>query len=143
MPEAQTELTLTKEEPAPVEPPDFFNLYIRKKLGLSDGWRWIRLRAVDGPGGKSYTHAEGAEPTGERYKSGKRKGEINFRKLVPGSERTVIVDVDELDRFKEEWERETGSCFVCAGSGQASYGWSIHEGTKYRPCSRCQSKKKP
>ena len=51
----------------------------------------------------------------------------------------VVVSDSEMNAFAQEYERTTGKCWNCKGSGQAFAGWSKDEGTKTRPCERCQA----
>lgn len=125
------------EKPKRPELPDFWSMLARKLLGITDErWRWYTLSVVDHdqPRAVAQSMIEGAIPTGEVFKSGKRKGELNLCKKVPGSERKVCVFFRDYDAFVKEWERENATCSTCMNTGLASAGWSVAEGQKYRPC---------
>lgn len=49
----------------------------------------------------------------------------------------VIVSSQEVAAEEQRYERETGKCLVCLGSGQEFASWSRKEGVCYSPCRRC------
>jgi DnaJ-class molecular chaperone len=40
-------------------------------------------------------------------------------------------------RAATEKYESSGLCWNCKSTGQTWAGWSVSEGAKYRPCSRC------
>lgn len=65
---------------------------------------------------------------------GPRKGEEawNTKDSV-----TLIVSKSEVRDEEARFERESGHCFVCGGSGQEWAGWSKDTGSRTKPCERC------
>lgn len=117
---------------APWEPPDFWSMHARKLLSLPEDWRWTSLEAIPGGDGRDYSQVKGAIPFGVRFKSGPRKGEINWAHRR--EERTVVIPFKEHHAFIAAWEDETGLCHDCGNTGQATAGWLRDEGAKYAPC---------
>lgn len=67
---------------------------IRQEHGLPEGWRAYRL-AVLGTNGSHVQMDGGVYP--ETYSKGPRKGSPDYRKPLPGSERTVIISMLDYD----------------------------------------------
>ena len=76
----------------------------------------------------------GVAPTTTR---GKRKGKPNWRKMDKTTKRTVVITVEEHKAWLIEWEKKTGLCSRCEGTGKLLESWSREEGDKYRPCPKC------
>ena len=68
---------------------------------------------------------------------GEHKGMPNWNKRDRATEKTVFITPEEHDRWVQEWEKKTGKCADCTGSGKQLSGWSVTEGAKYRPCKKC------
>lgn len=100
----------------------------RRKLGaLPDGWevcRWSRI-------GTDAVLYEGGVPT--VIQRGPNKGKKRWRGPVQSA---VVTDAEEWAE-RARYERETGRCANCYGSGRQWAGWHYQEGTKYRPCRAC------
>lgn len=115
--------------------PDFYSMHARKLLGLPESWCWFRLNGVELSPGRTAVEVTGAIPS-VAFKSGKRKGELNWKKAV--SKATVtIIDSDHL-AFIRAWEESTGLCSNCGGSGKELARWHHIEGETMRPCSKCK-----
>lgn len=121
--------------------PDFYSMHARKILGLPDAWRWISLNAEDDGRGNFYTVMVGAIPDGVCFKSGKRKGEINWK--FRHEERRLLLGHKEHAEFIRAWEVETGKCSKCGGSGQTMVRWTATDGAIDGPCSACAATGKP
>jgi len=67
------------------------------------------------------------------YHSGPRKGRPNYRKPEPGTERAVIITMDDIKAEAERYRAETGRCPECYGTGMEWRGFGP-EGTYYRRC---------
>jgi len=65
-------------------------------------------------------------------KSGPRKGKPTWD---PPHEQ-VFVSAAEIIAFERRYERKTGKCAMCDGTGQVWAGYKVGEGHRYRPCSR-------
>lgn len=118
--------------------PDFYNM-IAVERGMPKGWQWYALKALGDPSVTPREHAAalvtGGVP-GERYKSGKRKGEVNWAKCTNRGE--LVITFRDYDERAVRWEHETGNCKTCGGDGQEWSGWSAGEGSRYRECTRCK-----
>jgi hypothetical protein len=91
------------------------------------GWKAFRWQQADG--GHIVT---GAIPIGT-YRSGPRKG----RPKYPKDSQIVVVTTEELNAKAKEYEKETGNCWECKGTGLVFVGWSKAEGSKRNTCPRC------
>ena len=100
-------------------PPDFWNLYATKALGMPEGWRWFSLSAKDGPpkSGRRYVEMKGAVPPGYITR-GKNKGYPNWRGFDTKRVPAFLVDFDEFQAFIKSWEVETGCCEHCGDTGK-------------------------
>lgn len=107
---------------APAERVDFWNL-IALERGMPNGWQWFWLQVVDHrlPRDEAANSVTGAVCR-ERFKSGPRKGELNWAKCDRTTERTLIITFKELDAREEQWERDTTKCCRCFGSGKDPWG---------------------
>lgn len=117
--------------------PDFWNMMARER-GVPDGWQWYRLEVADtkAPRHQSASLVTGAVCT-ERFKSGKRKGDLNWAKRDKRTERTLVITFADFDAYMAAWERKTGVCIKCDGNGTRSVGWSSTEGHTLVHCSAC------
>lgn len=124
------------QRPQP-ELPDFWNLIARKRLGISDErWRWMSLEAI-GDDGERHTLLKGGME-GPPFKSGPRKGEVNWARRDRAWDRTLVISMDEYRAFRDEWEAKTGRCKNCGGCGWVGFRWSATEGVSFRRCARCE-----
>jgi len=75
----------------------------------------------------------GAVPT-RTISKGKRKGRPDFT----GAKRDVVVVTQaEVEQAASHYERETGKCWDCKGSGQIQVMWSADTGAVHEACARC------
>lgn len=105
---------------------DWMSLAGRKKLGFPDSWRWIEAEAITG----------GTLLTGGIV-TYKENGDAKFPKSA--DQQKVFITKDDIDKEKGLYEEQTGKCWRCEGTGDWVYGWSIDEGSKKKPCSRCEA----
>ncbi len=71
-----------------------------------------------------------------RFKSGKRKGEANYKKC--SDHRTFHVQVSDAEILEREWSAKTGNCIKCVGKGQLWTGTNfVTHVTTYKPCDKC------
>lgn len=105
--------------------------------GLPPDWQFIRLTAK-GDQENGYTEVEGGVYR-TRFEKGKRKGEINHDKPEPGTHMTVAIPLKHWREWTARWERDTGCCSGCYGTGKASAGWSAGKGAAFRPCKKCNA----
>lgn len=102
---------------------DFVNVAARKKLGASDDWQWCQVESITG----GFLLHGSVTTIGPR--TGRPKWKTPFDK--------VLLTEAEVLAAKAEYERTTGKCSDCEGSGQQMVGFSVGEGRQYRPCPRC------
>lgn len=103
----------------------------RRKIDI-DGWDAYKCESVEG--GWLLT---GCKPDGV-YSRGKRKGEPRYSHPEPGTIKRVIVTDEELRKEAIAYEKLTGKCWNCKGSGKTFKSWSSHEGVSYQVCDKCQ-----
>lgn len=68
---------------------------------------------------------------------GKRVGTPNWAKKDKATLRTVYITPTEHDAWKANWEKTTGLCSECTGTGEVLKSWSAKEGVTHRPCRKC------
>lgn len=125
----------------------FYELHARTLLGMPDSWRIASLTAHSHDGNHARISPKdvievrgGVFPLKTR---GKNAGQPNWKKPEPGTKRSAYFTLAAHQEFLEKWEAETGKCSTCFGTTQEWAGWSVKEGTKYRPCTRCGATGKP
>jgi hypothetical protein len=125
----------TEQTISEARPTDHMSAAAREKHGLPENWQWCSVDSHEQP--EDYIRIEGA--VYERFRSGKRKGQTNFRKPLPGTERVVFVRDSEIKAWEARQEAATGKCMKCDGTGKEWAGWSAAEGSRFRECRRCNS----
>ena len=103
---------------------DTLNLAARRKLGAGPEWQWCTSEAITG----------GFLLKGSRTIE-KRNGTKGWARPM----QKVILTADDLRAEEECYQRETGKCFNCEGTGQETYGFSRDEGKLIRPCRLCNA----
>lgn len=113
--------------PSPVQPPNFREMVAHRFAGGEPGWHWSKIEYI-GEGEGAGALIEGGVPNLDH--EGKRRwtGVVLDRVFV--SEAQVAAEA-------LAWERSTGKCLACGGSGQENTGWCHKDGEKYRTCTRC------
>lgn len=106
----------------------FTDRIARRKLGrLFDEWRVLALERL----GPDATLLELGVTTIVIGRDNKADKQWSDPKLM-----VVVTDAEEREE-RLRYERETGRCANCYGSGRQWAGWHYQEGTKYRPCCAC------
>jgi hypothetical protein len=128
----------TDTAPERVSPPDFWNLMAREVYAMPEGWAWFRLESVgpDHSRDLCVSMVTGAVCTA-KYTKGPNKGSPNWKRRDRATEQTIAIPFRDLDAFCEAWERKTGLCASCGGSGEAITGWNGETGNSYCKCVRC------
>lgn len=119
-----------------MELPDLIEAHARELLGLSEEYIMLGWRRQ--PDTFPFTHTVvtlGIRPN--VYKSGPRKGELNYNSRDKSKDRQVIFSDEEHKAWRVEWESKNGLCHCCRGTGQEWIGWSRETGARYQPCRRC------
>lgn len=101
---------------------DLMSMTVRRKLQLSESWRWASAEHVEG----------GVILEVSEYWVGPRGGKHWKRPFTK-----AFITQEEMEQTKVIYEQETGKCYDCEGSGQEFYGWNRGTGNKYRPCRTC------
>lgn len=117
---------------------DWIELFCKEKFGVPADWRWHgwERKEVDKP--HEYLLVHGAV-CHAKFEKGKRKGQTNWKLKDASTEATHVIRRKELEAFQVEWSKRTGLCNECYGTGQAWAGWSLAEGTRYKPCRHCDA----
>jgi DnaJ-class molecular chaperone len=98
-----------------------------------DGWQAYRWEQMKG----GYL-VKGCVPDGV-YRSGRRKGRPRFKNPVKGTELSIVVSDADMKTEAEIYEETTGNCWDCKGKGEVFQSWHHIDGTKYKPCQRCNA----
>lgn len=134
----QTALQLNDEPTAAAPVNERIDLYCehaKEKRGLPANWRIYKWECFPkGAGETIYVAVTGA--VCEHFKKG--TAHRNWRLLDKTTECTVNLPVAEHEVWKLQWEKRTGKCHECVGTGEVFAGWSAAEGTRFRGCSRCK-----
>lgn len=123
------ELPLENE---PLKAPCFWELVAKRKAN-DPKWEWFKSEVV----GEHDFLFEGGEP--RIVTRGPRKGRRTWKHLRPEQIKKVVVTQEEIRQAQTDYERETGKCHECGGTGQEFWGWNHETGSKYRPCRRCDA----
>lgn len=107
--------------------------HARQKLGVSETWFPYHYEHVD-PDLILITGMEA--PLHER---GKNRGHPNFRKGDRATKRKTGFSTREHYQFQCAWERSTGKCANCLGSGKTLASAHVNGDRTYRACFRCNS----
>lgn len=119
---------------------NFYELHAREKASLPDTWKAYRLECF--PKGNERTLY--IEVTGMVAPAMKTQPErSDFKRGDRATKKTVVLPVADHDAWLARWEQANQKCHKCEGSGQELAGWSVSDGNRYRPCSRCKATGKP
>lgn len=111
--------------------------YIRETYPVAENWQVFRWEYVGESGDpRAAVIVTGAVVLG-LWLRGPSKGHPKWATRDKSTEMTVPILEIHFDAWLAKWEAETGDCHKCSGSGQQWAGWSVTEGTKLSPCSRC------
>lgn len=125
------------ELPAPARGFDLRTEFLKERYKLADEWVWHSFEVLDYPAMQFTKFQGGVYPYAKA--KGKYKGRTDYKRPAHGSESTVILSEREFEPWLLEWERRTGKCWKCTGSGEVFASWSAASGTTYKPCRRCEA----
>lgn len=111
--------------------PDIHSLVARKLYDMPDNWRPYRYEKILGG-----TVIDGAVCNAV-YKSGPRRGEMNWKKLDKATIRKLVITDEQFAAGQQDYERSSGKCRDCGGDGKVCVRWSRVNGNEYGPCRRC------
>ena len=121
--------------------PNHLENHARELLHQPPEWRihrWQRLPEDAHYGGFTHTAVTGAVCNAV-FLRGPRKGPTNWSKRDPDTDRGVIISDVEHNAWLLAWEKQTGKCHECGGTGQEWAGWNHETGDRYRDCRRCKA----
>lgn len=124
-----------EDPPAPKRELDLRTEYLKERYGLPDEWVWCSFESIDPPTYEHSIYKGGVYPFA--ITKGKHKGRTNYRKPLPGTERTCVINGREFEVWLPTWEAKTGKCHECRGTGQRWIGWNAAEGNRHCDCERC------
>jgi hypothetical protein len=129
-------MTTDSEVKERVRPPDFWNMMAREVYGMPEGWRWCKLQAVGPHDRRDLCVSMVTGAVFPNITKGPNKGYFNWKKRDRDTEQTIPIPFRDYDAFVEAWEKKTGTCSSCGGSGETIASAGIR-GTTYRKCVRC------
>lgn len=106
---------------------------LRKDNGLIESFKFFRWECFPKTKEVIYYELEGGVCV--PFKSGKRKGQPNYRKAT--ERKSFVVTVEQAELWQAEYEKETGLCRECMGKTIVVSKVSLFEPTQYRKCGRC------
>lgn len=112
--------------------PHFWEEVAKRKVG-DPKWEWYRSEVI----GEHDFLLEGGEP--RLISKGPRKGQRSWKHLSPTQIKKVVVTEAEIKQAEADYERDTGKCHACGGTGQEWWGWDRATGDKVKPCRRCEA----
>jgi hypothetical protein len=115
---------------------ELFEQCAREKAGMGEGWKmWACECLPHHPLPTERVQVTGAcAPLHDR---GKRAGYPDWDRKDNSTIRTVCITLEGYAARVLEWERKTGLCANCEGSGDELIGWSIATGVERGPCTKC------
>lgn len=113
-------------------PVDFRERVARRKLALDDEWQSFKWEAIGNTRDTLLTFG-----ITRPLKSGKNKGKMTWRGTKQRDGVVCCVTDAEYRTERIAWERETGKCSDCFGSGKHIWGYSVVTGAVYQPCKQC------
>lgn len=105
---------------------DSFSAVARQKLGKDETFSVYKIERMAG----GYL-LEGSTHT--VITRGKNKG----KKKWVGKGEQCICTTDELASMEALYEKSSGNCAKCEGTGQTMQSWNVVHGKTYRTCERC------
>jgi len=106
----------------------------REALNMPPEWRIMSWEAKGDHPNYYGVLVTGAIP-GPPISRGKNKGRPDWSKRTLEASITLTKEAEKA--WLAAWERDTGYCHRCLGSGQKFKSWSSDHGTAYKPCPHC------
>ena len=123
-----------------VKPIDLYAEHAKEKAGLPANWRIYQWSCFPKDGSETIYVAVTGAVCEHKKMTGPHKGETNWKLLDKATEKTVNLPVAEHEQWKLEWEKKTGKCSRCTGTGEVMESWN---GTKMRACLKCKGARTP
>lgn len=108
----------------------------REALGMPADWKLMSWAAKGDFPNYYGVLVTGAIP-GPLKTRGKYKGQPDWSKRT--MEASITITKQAQKAWLEAWERETGFCHACSGTGQEFKSWNRDTGFHYEPCKRCDA----
>lgn len=108
----------------------------REALGMPPEWKIMRWEAKGEYPNYYGVLVTGAIP-GPLKTRGKNKGHPNWSKRTMEASFTITKQAEKA--WLAAWERDTGFCHRCHGSGQKFKSWNCETGSSYEPCPHCSA----
>jgi hypothetical protein len=105
---------------------DWMSEAAREKFNLPEEWRWAQSEAI--PGGfllKGNTTTE------------KKKRDGTFKTVWKRPLDKYIITKEDTQQCEKNYEKSTGNCAYCEGTGKHCCGWNKDTGSEYETCSKC------
>jgi len=109
---------------------NFLESAARRKLAAPEAWYAYSFEVI---GDNDYLVI--GEIVTAFYTRGPRKGRPKF----VGRGRKVVITRADVDAEILRYVASTGNCPECFGTKEVFQSWSREEGTKKRPCTKCQA----
>jgi len=106
---------------------DWMSETAREKFNLSEEWRWAQSEAI--PGGFLL---KGSITTEKKSKDGKTK--TRWERPLD----KYIITKEDTRRCEENYEKSTGNCARCEGTGKHCCGWNKDTGNDFETCGTCK-----
>jgi hypothetical protein len=110
--------------------------HAREMLNMPPEWDGYELEAIGGEKTKLLRVVGAVAPIKTR---GKNKGSRDWSKLDKTTEKTAYFTPEEHQQWVSDWEKKTGKCSYCCGTGKVFARWNSVTGTEYKPCLKCGS----
>lgn len=117
---------------------DLFAEHAIELYGLPPGWKPYHYECLPHPPQKRTTISLRGAVCDAKVTRGKRKGSTNWDKLDKDTLGTYTLSIAAHEQWLLGWERKTGKCHECQGSGDVMKSHSFATNvTVFRKCSRC------
>ena len=125
-----------------VERPCLYEVHAREKAGMPPEWELYSYKCMP-PGGPETHYMELTGAVVPKVTKGKRAGKPNYAKRDKTTVRVVYITPKEHDDWMAAWEKKTGMCSRCTGTGEILQSISVTDGAKYRECPKCKGARTP
>ena len=128
--------------------PSLLSLAVQRVHGAPKDWQWVNSEIInptirdDIPRDRVYHKVEGGVYK-HVVRRGKYAGQLDLGKPEEGTHLIVVITGRDIDDARAAWEKETGKCYQCAGTGQEACGCNVKTGHRFRQCRECGGTGRP